>query len=424
MAMTNGNAVSVLELALHGMTVGYLAGYRDGRNILTFAPAFVSNEARPTFSLIAHPAAPKAAQILSKPWVKRQKLHPVLSNLLPEGALRDYLAQALKIHSGSEFELLAYLGQDLPGALVATALPPNAIPDYVLDDTAKVSAVKFRVQDAKKRFSLAGVQMKFSMREKDGRYQIAESGALGDWIIKTPSTTHKHVPLNEYTAMHLAELAGVTIPDIRLVEMGKLDQLPAINLPNEHYAFAIRRFDRHEGTRIHMEDFAQILVKYPQEKYSSANYQQIAKILYDFSEDGLGDAQQFARRLLVNILLANGDAHLKNWSMIYPDTITPILSPAYDIVTTRVYMGDEREFALNLGKGKDWYQASMDQFEYWAGKADIPWRAIKPHLLDTMEKARSQWPEALKNLPMDDEHKAGLREHWHNLHPNFRIETP
>jgi serine/threonine-protein kinase HipA len=309
--MTNADSVSVLELTLHGATVGYLAGYRDGRNILTFTPEFVSNDARPTFSLMTHPNSPKAAEIMARPWVKRQKLHPVLSNLLPEGALRDYLAQALKIHSDNEFELFAYLGQDLPGALIATAITPDDIPKYVLDDTAKASAIRSAAQDEKKRFSLAGVQMKFSMREKDGRYQFAESGALGDWIIKTPSTTHKHVPLNEFTAMHLAELAGVTIPDIRLVGMDKLEQLPAINLPNEHYAFAIRRFDRQAGERIHMEDFAQILVKYPQDKYRSANYQQIGKILYNYAEDGLGDVQQFARRLLVNILLANGDAHLK-----------------------------------------------------------------------------------------------------------------
>ena len=421
--MPNGDTVSILELTLHGATVGYLAGYRDGRTILTFAPEFVANEARPTFSLITHRAFPKAEEIMAKPWVKRQKLHPALSNLLPEGALRDYLAQALKTHTDNEFELFADLGQDLPGALIATAIEPDAIPNYVLDGTARVSAVKSLAQKEKRRFSLAGVQMKFSMREQEGRYQIAETGALGDWIIKTPSATHKHVPLNEYTAMHLAEQAGVTIPDIRLVEMDKLEQLPAINLPDEQYAFAIRRFDRHEGTRIHMEDFAQILVKYPQEKYRSANYQQIGRVLYGYCEDGLGDVQQFARRLLINILLANGDAHLKNFSVIYPDTITPTLSPAYDIMTTRVYMGDEREFALNLGKGKDWYQASIEQFEYWAGKADIPWRAIKPHLLDTMDRARSQWPEALKDLPMDDEHKAGLKEHWRNLHADFRIEA-
>ena len=133
------------------------------------------------------------------------------------------------------------------------------------------------------------------------------------------------------------------------------------------------------------------------------------------------NVQQFARRLLVNILLANGDAHLKNWSLIYPDTITPELSPAYDIVTTRVYMGDERKYALNLGKNKEWYKASMDHFELWAGKADIPWRAIKPHLFDTLDKARTLWQKELANLPMDDEHKQGLQEHWRNLDSDFRV---
>ncbi len=221
------------------------------------------------------------------------------------------------------------------------------------------------------------------------------------------------------------KLAGVTIPDIRLVEVDKLDQLPAINLPNEEYAFAIRRFDRNDGNRIHMEDFAQILVKYPTDKYRSANYQQIAKILYHYTEDGLGDVQQLARRLLVNTLLANDDAHLKNWSVLYPDTVTPILSPAYDIVTTRVYMGDERRrFALNLGKDKDWYNASFAQFEYWANKSDIPWRAIRPHLLDTLDKARSTWPTALKDLSMDEAHETELTEHWQNLHSDFRIAIP
>ena len=110
--------------------------------------------------------------------------------------------------------------------------------------------------------------------------------------------------------------------------------------------------------------------------------------------------------------------------MLYPDTLTPVLSPAYDIVTTRVYMGDERNFALNLGKDKDWYKASLEQFEYWAEKSDIPWRAIRPHLLDTLDKARGEWPTALKDLPMDETHKAGLIAHWQNLHPDFRIETP
>jgi len=150
------------------------------------------------------------------------------------------------------------------------------------------------------------------MKEKDGRYNLTKNGELGDWIIKTPSTKHKNVPLNEYTAMTLANLAGIDIPDIKLIELNKLDNLPQINLPDEKLAFSIKRFDREGETRIHMEDFAQVLVKYPIEKYNSANYEQVGKVIYDYSGDGLADAQQFARRLLENILLTYGDAHLKN----------------------------------------------------------------------------------------------------------------
>ena len=223
--------------------------------------------------------------------------------------------------------------------------------------------------------------------------------------------------------MSLAALAGVDIPEIKLVELDMLDNLPQINLPDEKEAFAIKRFDRAEDQRIHMEDFAQILVKYPHEKYDSANYENIGKVIYNFSGDGFADAQQFARRLLVNILVANGDAHLKNWSFLYPDKITPQLSLAYDIVTTNVYIDNETQYALNLGKTKQWYVVSMAHFQLWATKSGIPWRAIKPHLDDTLSKARQLWPDALKALPMDDAHKEGLRAHWGRLHDDFKIDA-
>jgi serine/threonine-protein kinase HipA len=186
-------------------------------------------------------------------------------------------------------------------------------------------------------------------------------------------------------------MVGVDIPEIKLVDMSQLDNLPPINLPQEQYAFAIKRFDRlvsaHGVDRVHMEDFAQVLSKYPHEKYNSANYEQIGRVLYQFSGDAISDIQQFARRLLVNILLANGDAHLKNWSLLYRDQVTPVLSPAYDILTTSVYIQGERHFALNLAKNKDWYLVEMSHFQQWAEKAGVPWRMIKPHLDDVMDKA-------------------------------------
>lgn len=421
--MSNADDVRVLKLTLHDTLVGYLAGFQNGRNVLTFDDTFKANPARPTFSLITRPDFPNADKLLAEPWAKRQRLHPTLSNLLPEGALRELLAQGLKTHVDNEFEIFTHLGQDLPGALIATPLEPEEIPPHILSTYGKARAVKIKKNTADNYFSLAGVQMKFSMKEKDGRYQMARSGDLGDWIIKTPSTKHKNVPVNEYTAMNLAALVGIDIPDIKLVALDSLDRLPQINLPDEKYAFGVRRFDRNNNERIHMEDFAQVLVKYPHEKYDSANYEQIGQIIYQYTGDGLGNVQQLARRLLVNILLANGDAHLKNWSLLYADTLTPELSPAYDIVTTRVYIENESKYALNLGKTKEWYHVTYANFQFWADKSGIPWRAIKPHLDDTMAKARSLWPGALKDLPMDDVHKAELIKHWQALQVDFRIET-
>jgi serine/threonine-protein kinase HipA len=414
--------VNVLQLSIHGVLIGYLAGYKNGRNVFSIAETFKNNPQRPTFSLITHPKFPNAARLMAEPWSRNQRLHPVLSNLLPEGSLRELIARGLKIHVDNEFHMFAYLGGDLPGALEAKPISPEEVPDSALNTHGKATAVPFEKVTQANKFSLAGVQMKFSMKEKDGRYTVPDGSTLGDWIIKTPSTRHKLLPLNEYTAMSLAQLGGVEIPEIKLVGLDTLDHLPPINLPDETYAFAIQRFDRAGHQRIHMEDFAQVLVKYPHEKYDAANYETIGKVIHDFSGDGLADAQQFARRLLVNILLANGDAHLKNWSFLYPDRMTPRLSPAYDIVTTHVYIEHETQYALNLGKTKNWYTVTMAHFESWAEKSGIPWRVIKPHLDDTLNKARAMWPEALKELPMEESHKVGLRAHWKKLPKDFRID--
>ncbi len=422
MSANEFDEITVLKLMLHGRLVGYLVGYNNGRNALHFADEFKNDANRPTFSLITHPAFPRSKKIMNELWIKNHRIHPTLSNLLPEGSMREWITQKLKIHTDNEFYIFSYLGKDLPGALVAEPMEPDDVPESILIAHETAKPVSFKKTNLENKFSLAGVQIKFSMKEKEGRYNISKENELGDWIIKTPSTRHQDVPVNEFTAMTLASLVGIYIPEIKLVELSKLDNLPQINLPNEKLAFAIKRFDRDDNMRIHMEDFAQVLVEYPHDKYNSANYEQIGRILYEYSGDGLADTQQFARRLLVNILLANGDAHIKNWSLLYSDHITPRLSPAYDIVTTSVYIDEERHYALNLGKNKDWYKVTYQHFESWAEHAGIPWRVINPHLGDTMEKARSLWPEALKDLPMNEAHKKKLQTHWKKLQKDFRIE--
>jgi serine/threonine-protein kinase HipA len=90
-------------------------------------------------------------------------------------------------------------------------------------------------------------------------------------------------------------------------------------------------------------------------------------------------------------------------------------------VSTRVYVGNEQEFALKLGKTTDWYEVGLEHFESWAERADIPWRAIKPHLEDTLDKARTLWPGQLATLPMAAEHKRILIAHWEQLRADFQI---
>jgi serine/threonine-protein kinase HipA len=420
--MTTKEQVSVLRLTLQNVTVGLLAGYQGGQNILSFSSEFRDNDRRPTLSLITHPDFPGARQRLTQPWVTRQRLHPVLSNMLPEGAQREDLAQRLKVHIDNEFPLMSYLGGDLPGALIASPLDPADIPGYALEHRPGIEPVPIPRARPGFKFSLAGIQSKFSMRDRDGTYDVPPDGELGDWIVKPPSARHAFVPLNEFTAMSLAQSAGVDIPQIRLVPVTKLSGLPSLNLPAEEYAYAVRRFDRSRSNRTHIEDFAQVLLRYPHDKYGSANYEQIGKVLYQFTGQPLANAQQFARRLLVNILLANGDAHLKNWSLIYPDAITAELAPAYDIVTTKAYIQNEQEFALKLGKTKEWYEVGFEHFQVWAARTQIPWRAIEPHLKDTLDKARTVWPQQLTTLPMAPEHKKVLVAHWQQLRKDFQIQ--
>lgn len=85
-------------------------------------------------------------------------------------------------------------------------------------------------------------------------------------------------------------------------------------------------------------------------------------------------------------------------------------------------MESERHYALNLAGNKDWYLANMGHFERWARDLNVPWRLIQSHLNDTLDRARTLWPDALKDLPMAEPHKALLRRHWRGLTADFRIE--
>lgn len=421
MSETNRQAESVeaLQLTLHGQKVGILTHYTGGKNILTFDPEYraLREQDRPTMTLTQRIKPDYLGEVLAS----SQRVPAVLSNLLPEGALRELLSETLRIHPANEFPMLAWVGNNLPGAIIAAPVPAGEIPVWALSVRNRTEAVQIDVSGVVQKFSLAGIQMKFSTVRRGGRYNISAELGTDSWIVKTPSTLHGNVPENEYSAMKLAGSLGVDIPEIALISLDTLDNLPPVQLPDETHAYAIRRFDRGSGGRIHTEDFAQVFGFFPHDKYGKTNYEQVAIALYRYGEGGLGDIQQMARRLLANILLANGDAHLKNWTLIYSDGVNPKLAPAYDIVSTLPYVPGETGIALNLGKQKKWYSISLKAFQTWSERMGVPWPAVKVHLLDALTAARDLWPGMLQDLPMHELHKEVLRSHWSKLSADFKL---
>ena len=414
-------AVQVLDIRLHDTRVGYLAGDQGGRNAFTFAPEYVAmGPARPTLGLAFNRLL---AEGPPPPQRSRHRLPSWFSNLLPEGALRDLVASRLKVHSDNEFPILAALGADLPGAVSAAPLSGQEIPDIALQGFDREALADPPTESAEgKGFSLAGVQMKFSMKRHGRRYTLLHPQEPGDWIVKTPSVSHPFVPVNEFSVMRLAEAAGIPIPEIELVPLEQLEGLPALSLPpDEQWAYAIRRFDRAGGGKIHMEDLAQVMNVRANDKYGRTNYETLGRILDAELLNPAQGLRDYVQRLMANILLANGDAHLKNWSLLYPDRRTPILAPAYDLLFTQVYVEGEDGLALNLAKNKHYYDFSLDHWRRFAEKTGLDEKQVLGAVREVVDNARATWPHLLETLPMVPEHKERLIEHWARLRPEFRI---
>ena len=258
------------------------------------------------------------------------------SNLLPEGRLRDLIAREQGVSSYREIDLLVRIGRDLPGAVEIVPDPQTHIDtglDGSVEDSARTPEVSSRV-----RFSLAGMGMKLSMRQDGDRIVLPAHGEGGDWIVKVPDAAFPRLPANELAVMGLARDVGIEVPETRMVRRDRLDDLGAGTWPSDEVeAYMVRRFDRSVGGRVHMEDFAQVLGCFGsgEGKYQSS-VETVAAIAYRGQDRA--SLREMVRRTVFNLLVGNGDAHLKNWSLIYPDRKRARLSPAYDLVCTAVYL--------------------------------------------------------------------------------------
>ncbi len=384
--------VSVLDVRLHGQSIATLTHLQGDRTIFAFNDEYVEDTARPTLSLSYRD---DLGGLLTNFRPTQRVVPPFFSNLLPEGHLRRYLAERAGVNPQREFFLLWMLGQDLPGALSVhpvegEALPPDAAEE--LPDNAKPNAY---------RFSLAGVQLKFSALEnanKRGGLTIPAEGVGGSWIVKLPSQQFSGVPENEFSMMTLAKLIGMDVPDINLIDIDSISGMPEGIGELKGQALAVSRFDRTAEGSIHTEDFAQVFGVFPDNKYKRASYANIGRVIG--AEAGDAGTAEYIRRLVFSALIGNGDMHLKNWSLIYPDTRNAALSPAYDLVSTIPYIESEDTAALNYSRTKKMAQFNADELRHLAAKALLPEKLVIDTAKETVQRFKEFWAMEKNNLPL------------------------
>ena len=390
--------ISVLEVRLYDEPIGTLTRVEGDRTIFAFNEEYVNDPQRHTLGLRFKDAY---GELITEFKMRQTKVMPFFSNLLPEGHMRRYLADMANVNPEREFFLLWVLGQDLAGAITVVPadgedLPPTAQRNLDGDESGE------RNEGSVLRFSLEGVQLKFSaVNEATGGLTIPARGMGGSWIVKLPSREYEQVPENEFSMMTMARLVGIDIPAIQLIDVNSITNLPAGIDSLEGQAFAIERFDRlSDGSKVHIEDFAQIFNVYPDNKYKKASFRDIAEVVGIESSDE--DISELIRRLTFNALIGNSDMHLKNWSMMYPDRRNAALAPAYDFVSTTPYIPDDNA-ALTVSRTKRFDGFSEDELSHLSARARLPEQMVIESARETVELFRQHWNSEKHNLPLTQE---------------------
>lgn len=400
--------VSVLNVNLHGQPVGTLTNLGGDRTIFAFTEAYAADPGRPTLGL-GFKDEFAGLQTEFRPYQKR--VMPFFANLLPEGHLRAYLARQAGVNPEREFYLLRALGRDLPGAITITPADGGAWPPGTRDSQHQERGGS---GGNALRFSLAGVQLKFSaVMGASGGLTIPASGVGGSWIVKLPSSEYAGVPENEFSMMTLASLAGMNVPPFDLAAVDEIRNLPqGVGRAGAH-AFVIERFDRlPDGSRVHIEDFAQVYGLYPEDKYGNGSFRNIAQVIAAEGTDA--DITEYIRRLTFNMLIGNADMHMKNWSLIYPDRRHASLAPAYDFVSTVPYLpGDGTN--MKISRARVFSAFSADELTHLAVKAAIPKAMALRAARETVQRFREIWAREAANLPMSADVRSAIDAHMRTV---------
>lgn len=233
--------------------------------------------------------------------------------------------------SGTDHDIRNGYHTECAEMLFGTRFPPEvpfSTPDIV-SESQKMAG----------KMSVSGVQPKLSVihNRKKRQLTVVERGGL--YILKPQTERFPYLPENENLCMRIASVYGMDIPPHGLIP-----------LQDGRFAYLVKRFDRTEdGFKHQQEDFQQLLET--DDKYDGS-YERIANFIKKHSEMPGPDLLNLYERALLFFILGNGDAHLKNFSLIRIPDAGYRISPVYDIVNSRLALPEEREEACLSLQGK------------------------------------------------------------------------
>lgn len=188
--------------------------------------------------------------------------------------------------------------------------------------------------------SLSGIQRKISLslEAENRRLQVSAEG--GRFILKPQAQTFPSLPENEHVTMRIAKRVGIAIPPCGLIE-----------LKDGSLAYVAKRFDRTGGGgKLLQEDFCQLAVQAPKDKYQGSA-ELCAKLVLRYASAPIVEARKLFKLLVFTWWTGNGDMHLKNFSLLRGEDGNQRLSPAYDLLCTRLVIPDD-PLALPVGGNK------------------------------------------------------------------------
>lgn len=410
-------SIRYLRLYLHTPggskeAIGYLSRYGDLMRV-SFDDAYIANPGRLTLSMSYRGGNEQATQEILRSMrdervARNDARWPVFfQNLLPEGHNRDRLAAQRHCDRDDEFEMLAAAGHDLMGALEVEPVSKDlAIPDSVRHwhtalglDVLEPGFVEMPVEDAA---SLPGVVTKFSAVHDGRRYVVKRHGAAGSYILKLPSTKHPDLVANEFTGYQLCKALNLDCAEATVINRAEAE------LP-EHVEFdeilAVKRFDRKDGRRVHMEEFSQAIGYAPKHKYGKGiqqDFVQMLRMLDRYSTRPAQDTREFLGRFVGFILMGNTDAHLKNWALLYPNGVEPHLAPLYDPVCVAAFFASvpKEAYGVNREIDRRLRAFTWSDLESLISASGLSrGNVLLKHLADLVGKAKADWPAILAHAP-------------------------